>query len=133
MTVIEYKKKIDMVDECIVLNKLVSLLYLPDVIGSGYLHDRKDYSTMSDNLKIVEEQNAVEDSFIDIQVSEKSAHPNFIGIQEIDSTIYEKYISLPVPASPTTLSLFFHKGPSAFKEVSKEEQGVFQNFYAQPP
>ena len=126
------ERKIDMYKGSVVLNKLVSLLYLKDERLSPYVHDRDSNDDLNKNIFLVAAQMEAVDSFSDIQVASKSNFPTFAGVQEIEKTILEKFISLPISASPATLSLFFHKGPSPYKNEKDERNGVCQNFYAQP-
>ena len=133
MIVNKQDKQIELTTGSELLNKLNSLLFLADdEKANNYLHDDSEFKEMNKNLKLTARQLQAEDSLIDMQVASKIEEPEFVGIQKMDSTIHDKYISLPVAASPATLSLFFHKGPSPYTDPEFEIRGVCQNFYAQP-
>ena len=118
---------------CQVLAKLVSLLFLP-------LDNRM-------KIKVTEEypelNPALETSIPIIDLSGKSTviqvakvdatkSPVFAPMKKDVGNIVNKALSLTVRASPATLSLFVHKGPTSFKNAEENESRLAQVLYAQP-
>ena len=123
---------------CFMLSKLISLLFLKQTQDPTYKNDKVDYEThrfsrLSIDLNQAHVPMKIHESSIGIQTAIKTnKNIKFEGLHIVSKLVRSQYISLPIKGSPATLSLFFHMGPSPYKNDDMEVKGLCQNFYAQP-